>query len=242
MSRQRKFSPIFCTQIPLEPVRKLNRLVVLFTGKNIRCCAAPILKVTDISDTFLCHSLAQCKQAFIRYHIAFYFDKKGVSVYCRCSLSLVSSVGRAPVCWAGGNGFEARPDQDWGSLNNWEESAAFVMTSANGYSSQSSRIRTKNRRSRLTALSLIWFLWDVKERTPLFEKSRGRRRRWCGQPSHSIRIMGSVGTVSSWMNWERLPVAPLYADVLAYCSHVNLYCKDGTSVVLSSMTPSFLQT
>ena len=32
--------------------------------------------------------------------------------------------------------------------------------------------RTKNRRSRLTALSLIWFLWDVKEPTPLFEKSR----------------------------------------------------------------------
>ena len=160
-------------------------------------------------------------------------------MYCRCSLSLVSSVGRAPVCWAGGHWFEPRPYQDSGSLNNWEESAAFVMTSANGYSSQSSRIRTKNRRSRLTALSLIWFLWDVKEPTPLFEKSRGRTRRWCGQPSHIIRIMGWVGTVSSQMDWERLPEAPLYADVRAYCSHVNLYCKDGTSVVLPSMTPSF---
>ena len=138
-----------------------------------------------------------------------------------------------------GPGFEPRPYQDSGSLNNWEESAAFVMTSANGYSSQSSRIRTKNRRSRLTALSLIWFLWDVKEPTPLFEKSRGRTRRWCGQPSHSIRIMGWVGTVSSQMDWERLPVVPLYADVRAYCSDVNLFCKDGTSVVLPSMTPSF---
>ena len=43
------------------------------------------------------------------------------------------------------------------------------MTSANVRIS-----RTKNRRSRLTALSLIWFSWDVKEPIPLFEKSRGR--------------------------------------------------------------------
>ena len=69
LSRQRQFSPIFCTQILLEKARKLYRLGVLFTGENVRCCAAPILKVTDISDTFLCHSLAQCKQAFIRYQI-----------------------------------------------------------------------------------------------------------------------------------------------------------------------------
>ena len=27
--------------------------------------------------------------------------------------------------------------------------------------------------SRLTAHSLYWFLWDAKEPTPLFEKSRG---------------------------------------------------------------------
>jgi len=25
-------------------------------------------------------------------------------------------------------------------------------------------------------------MWDAKEPTPLFEKSRRRRRRWCGQP------------------------------------------------------------
>ena len=36
---------------------------------------------------------------------------------------------------------------------------------------------------------------------------------------------GWVGTVSSQMDWERLPVAPLYADVRAYCSHVKTYCK-----------------
>ena len=44
----------------------------------------------------------------------------------------IGSVGRAPVCWAGGYGFEPRTAQTSGSLNNWEESAAFVMTSANG--------------------------------------------------------------------------------------------------------------
>ena len=27
------------------------------------------------------------------------------------------------------------------------------------------------------------------------------------------------------MDWERLPMAPLYADVWAYCSHVKIYCK-----------------
>ena len=30
----------------------------------------------------------------------------------------------------------------------------------------------------------------------------------------------------------------LDADVRGYCSHVNIYCQEGTSVVLSSMTPS----
>ena len=43
------------------------------------------------------------------------------------------------------------------------------MTPANGQTFQS----TKNRRSRLTALSLIWFLWNVKEPTQLFQKSKG---------------------------------------------------------------------
>ena len=46
---------------------------------------------------------------------------------------LVSSVGRAPVCWVEvGRGFKPWLDQRSGSLNNWEETAAFVMTSANG--------------------------------------------------------------------------------------------------------------
>ena len=40
---------------------------------------------------------------------------------------LVSSDGRAPVCWAGGRGFKPRPNQNSGSSNNWEENAASVM-------------------------------------------------------------------------------------------------------------------
>ena len=51
----------------------------------------------------------------------------------RINRRLVRSVGRAPVCWVGDHGFEPRPDQHSGSLDNWEESAVFVMTSANGY-------------------------------------------------------------------------------------------------------------
>ena len=46
---------------------------------------------------------------------------------------LVSSAGRAPVYRAGGRGFKPRLDQHSGSLNNWEESAAFVITSANDF-------------------------------------------------------------------------------------------------------------
>ena len=43
-----------------------------------------------------------------------------------------SSVGYVAVCQAGGRWFKSRPDQHSGPLNNWGESAAFVMTSANG--------------------------------------------------------------------------------------------------------------
>ena len=68
------------------------------------------------------------------------------------------------------------------------------MISENGQTFQSSHIKTKNRRYRLTAITImILFMWDVKEPTPPFEKSRGHRPRWCGQPSHIIHIMGWVG-------------------------------------------------
>ena len=46
---------------------------------------------------------------------------------------LVSPAGRALVCEAGGRGFKSRPQKQSSSLNYWEASDAFVMTSANGY-------------------------------------------------------------------------------------------------------------
>ena len=60
------------------------------------------------------------------------------------------------------------------------------MASAN----KSSRVRTKNRRSRLTALTVPWLL-DVKGLTPLFEKIQV-----AGQPSRINHIVGWVGTVT----------------------------------------------
>ena len=47
-------------------------------------------------------------------------------------LRAVRSVGRVPDYRAGDRGFKPRPDQHPGSLNILVESAAFVMTSANG--------------------------------------------------------------------------------------------------------------
>ena len=38
----------------------------------------------------------------------------------------------------------------------------------------------------LTALSLFWFLWDVKELTLLFVNSRRRRPRWRGTTFHGL--------------------------------------------------------
>ena len=50
------------------------------------------------------------------------------------------------------------------------------------------RIGARGKDCRTGYYSHIWFLWDVKEPGPLFEKSRGRRPRWCGQP-----LLGRVG-------------------------------------------------
>ena len=47
-------------------------------------------------------------------------------------------------------------------------------------------------------------MWDVKEPTPLFEKSSGRRPRWCGQPLRDVGL-GSDGTL--WhLAWDLSPV------------------------------------
>ena len=93
-------------------------------------------------------------------------------------------------CWSAGQeitGSNPGQTNPWGLKMTEKKSVAFLMTSAN---SSSSWIRMKNHTSRLTALSLIWFLWDVKEPTPLFDKSRGHRPWWCGQP-----LLGWVGNL-----------------------------------------------
>ena len=62
-------------------------------------------------------------------------------------------------------------------------------------------MRTINRRSRLTALTLTSFLWDVTEPTPLFEKSRGRSPQSCGQSSHITSFTSWVGWVQQAHKW-----------------------------------------
>ena len=99
------------------------------------------------------------------------------------------------------------------------------MTSANVRISA-----TKNRRARLTALTLIWFSWDVKEPTPLFEKSRGRRPRWRGQP-----FLGWVG----YLFGETLILGKLHDPpsgvVMATCKQCLYVIKVLTSFLLIEM-------
>ena len=49
------------------------------------------------------------------------------------------------------------------------------------------------------------FLWDVKEHTPLFEKSRGRRPQWCVQPLWVVGL-GRDGTLHGTYESRSCPV------------------------------------
>ena len=57
-----------------------------------------------------------------------------------------------------------------------------------------------------------------------------------------IHVMCWVGRVSSEMDSERLPLAPLYADVRAYCLHVKMCCKRARLLSSYSRLSSFLNT
>jgi len=49
------------------------------------------------------------------------------------------------------------------------------------------------------------FLWDVKEPTSLFEKSRGRRPHWSGQPLRDVGL-GRDGTLhGTWVSLMHIP-------------------------------------
>ena len=66
---------------------------------------------------------------------------------------------------------KTRPDQHSGSLT--EQKGCLCNDTCKRLDFLVFSYKDDNRRSRLTALSLIWFLWNVKEPTPLFEKSKG---------------------------------------------------------------------
>ena len=72
---------------------------------------------------------------------------------------------------AGGQGSNPKGRTNTQGLNNnWGEGAAFVITSANGWTFKSSWIRTVNRRSHLIALVSNQIVWDVKEPTHLLKR------------------------------------------------------------------------
>ena len=98
--------------------------------------------------------------------------------YFELSHHLVSPVGRAPVCWVGGRMFKPWLGRKCCLCNvicKWLGYLFFLN-------------KEKNRRSRLILLSVIWFLWDIQEPTPLLKNSRGHRPQWLGQP-----LLGWVG-------------------------------------------------
>ena len=71
----------------------------------------------------------------------------------------------------------------------------------------------KNCRPCLTALSLFWFLWDIKEPTLLFVKCRGHRPWWCG-------------TTVKWAGWEMNWDASLVSFPVPVLSHRGQFNKE----------------
>ena len=65
----------------------------------------------------------------------------------------------------------------------------------------------------LTALSLFWFLWDIKEPTLLFVKCRQHRPWWCG-------------TTVKWAGWEMNWDASLVSFPVTVLSHRGQFNKD----------------
>ena len=49
------------------------------------------------------------------------------------------------------------------------------------------------------------FLWGVKDPTSLFEKSTGRRPRWCGQPLRVVWLGGDGTSHGTWVPFKHIP-------------------------------------
>ena len=52
------------------------------------------------------------------------------------------------------------------------------------------------------------FLWDVKEPTSLFEKSRGRRPQWSGQPLRDVGLGRDDTLHVTWVSLMHIPTGP----------------------------------
>ena len=126
---------------------------------------------------------------------------------------LVSSVGRASVCRTGGRGFKPRPDQHSGGLlifrPNWSPKCCLCndICKCLDFLVFLDKDEKPYVPSHSTFTDL--FLWGVKDPTSLFEKSTGRRPRWCGQPLRVVWLGGdgtSHGTRLSPVQAHSLPI------------------------------------
>ena len=122
---------------------------------------------------------------------------------------LVSSVGRASVCRTEGRGFKPRPDQHSRGLlifrPNWSPKCCLCndICKCLDFLVFSDKDEKPWVPSHSTFTDL--FLWDVKELTSLFEKSKGRRPRWCGQPLRVVGL-GRDGTLhGTWVLFVHIP-------------------------------------
>ena len=122
----------------------------------------------------------------------------------------VSSVGRAPVCWAGGRDFKPRPDHQPRSLKNWWDHASCKTP----FSVQMIASLGGDLVSFILVLQLEG---DVKEPVTLFEKSRGRRLR-CHSLSNLCRHRSGWARCDQNVDWSSCKSAPLHADIRYHLS------------------------
>ena len=119
----------------------------------------------------------------------------------------VSSVGRAPVCWAGGRDFKPRPDHQPRSL---KKKTGEIMRAV--------KLLSQFRGGDLVSFILVLQLeGDVKEPVTLFEKSRGRRLR-CHSLSNLCRHRSGWARCDQNVDWSSCKSAPLHADIRYHLS------------------------
>ena len=128
----------------------------------------------------------------------------------------VSSVGRAPVCWArGGSWVQPRPDHQTRSLKNrWDHAGCETPFSDPIIASLGGDVKAVGPVSFILVLQLEG---GVKEPVTLFEKSRGRRPRFRGL-SDLCRCQSGWARCDRNIDWSGCKSAPLQADVRSHLS------------------------